>query len=106
MAKEVALQVAMRCRPFSEDNAKLGVMCDETGDQKVVITRPFNAFQATAFNHCWWSAFNYENHLKEQEDKVHGDRISKVRRSERGKKRQTVKWPSYLFWKSIFLQIR
>ena len=30
MAKEVALQVAMRCRPFSEDNAKLGVMCDET----------------------------------------------------------------------------
>ena len=37
MAKEVALQVAMRCRPFSEDNAKLGVMCDETGDQKVVM---------------------------------------------------------------------
>ena len=29
MAKEVALQVAMRCRPFSEDNAKLGVMCSE-----------------------------------------------------------------------------
>ena len=75
MAKEVALQVAMRCRPFSEDNAKLGVMCDETGDQKVVITRPFNAFQATAFNHCWWSAFNYENHLKEQEDKVHIDMV-------------------------------
>ena len=68
MAAEVALQVAVRCRPFSEDDAKLGVFCDETGDQQqVVIPRPFDTFRAKAFNHCWWSAFNYETHLASED---------------------------------------
>ena len=75
MAAEVALQVAVRCRPFSEDDAKLGVFCDETGDQQVVIPRPFDTFRAKAFNHCWWSAFNYETHLASEDT----DNLSRTR---------------------------
>ena len=65
---DVALQVAVRCRPFSDRKSKLGVICENCGDQQVVLTRPFNARSAVAFNHCWWTGYGHIEHLDDDDE--------------------------------------
>lgn len=63
-----ALQVAVRCRPFSIDD-KLGVQLVQNGDEEGEVNLLNSEYTTDrfAFTYSWWSAYGYDRHIKSNE---------------------------------------
>lgn len=61
----VSIKVAIRCRPFTNDD-KLGVVMHQSSDEEGEIELINCDYSNTRFpfTYAWWSAYGYERHLK------------------------------------------
>lgn len=60
----IGIKVAIRCRPFTEDD-KLGVKMRQVGEEEGEVELINCDYSTTRFpfTYSWWSAYGYQRHL-------------------------------------------
>ncbi len=61
----LAVQVAMRCRPYSIDD-KLGVQMLQNGEEEGEVNLLNSDYTTNrfAFTYAWWSAYGFDRHIQ------------------------------------------
>ena len=75
----VSIQVAVRCRPFTQDD-ELGVILRQVNDEQGDIELINCDYSTTRFpfSYAWWSAYGYQRHLKGKKNMEDADNMKLI----------------------------